>query len=113
MFLGQILISRHITTLPRARAGLSAQSVPITTKTPARQLAEGKDVRIGGGTTTVREFPQADLIDQMHIVVVPILLGRGERLWEGLEGLEDRFTIESVVSGSGVIHLTFTRRVGA
>lgn len=78
----------------------------------ARQLAEGKDVRIGGGTTTVREFLQADLIDQMHIVVVPILLGRGERLWDGLEGLEDRFHIESVVSGSGVSHMTFTRRVG-
>lgn len=76
----------------------------------ARELAGGLDVRIGGGTTTIREFLRADLIDEMHIAVVPILLGRGERLWDGLEGLEERFAIESVTSPSGVIHLTFTRR---
>ncbi|MEE3850187.1 dihydrofolate reductase family protein [Gordonia sp. LSe1-13] len=78
----------------------------------ARRLAGDRDVRIGGGTTTIREFLAEDLIDEMHIVMVPILLGRGERLWEGLEGLEQRFRIESVTSPSGVIHLTFERRVG-
>jgi len=61
-------------------------------------------------TTTIREFLQADLIDEMHIAVVPILLGRGERLWDGLEGLEQRFDIEAVASPSGVVHLTFSRR---
>jgi uncharacterized protein YndB with AHSA1/START domain/dihydrofolate reductase len=76
----------------------------------ARGLAGDLDVRIGGGTTTIREFLQADLIDEMHIVVVPILLGRGERLWNGLEGLDERFQIEAVTSPSGVIHLTFSRR---
>lgn len=75
----------------------------------ARDLAGGLDVRIGGGTTTIREFLRADLIDEMHIAVVPILLGRGERLWDGLEGLEQRFRIETVASPSGVIHLTFSR----
>lgn len=73
-------------------------------------LAGGLDVRIGGGTSTVREFLEADLVDEMHIAVVPILLGRGERLWDGQEGLEQRFAIESVTSPSGVIHLTFSRR---
>lgn len=43
----------------------------------ARELADGRDVRIGGGATTIREFLQADLIDEMHIAVVLILLGRG------------------------------------
>lgn len=76
----------------------------------ARSLAGGGDVRIGGGTTTIRQFLQADLIDQLHIVVVPILLGRGERLWDGLEGLEKRFEIESTASPSGVVHLSLTRR---
>ena len=76
----------------------------------ARELAGDLDVRIGGGTTTVREFLRADLIDELHIVVVPILLGRGERLWDGLEELEQRFSIEAVTSPSGVIHLTFSRR---
>jgi dihydrofolate reductase len=76
----------------------------------AREAANGLDVRIGGGPSTVRQFLAADLIDQMHIALVPIILGRGERLWDGLEGLEERFSIESVSTPSGVTHLTFTRR---
>jgi dihydrofolate reductase len=76
----------------------------------AREAANGLDVRIGGGPTTVRQFLTADLVDYMHIVIVPILLGRGERLWDGVEGIERRFNIEAVSSPSGVTHLTFTRR---
>ncbi|KAE8765848.1 dihydrofolate reductase family protein [Georgenia thermotolerans] len=79
----------------------------------ARALAGELDVRIGGGATTVRQFLEADLIDEMHIVLVPIVLGRGERLWDGLEGLEQRFHIEAAPSPSGVIHLTFQRRARA
>ncbi|MGP3972985.1 dihydrofolate reductase family protein [Streptomyces sp. 8N114] len=75
----------------------------------AREAADGLDVRIGGGPTTVRAFLEADLIDHLHVAVVPILLGRGVRLWDGLEGLEERFAIESVSTPSGVTHLTFTR----
>ena len=76
----------------------------------ARQAAGGLDVRIGGGPTTVRDFLAADLIDVLHVVQVPILLGRGVRLWDGLEGIEERFDVEVVSSPSGVAHLTFTRR---
>jgi len=76
----------------------------------ARQAAGDLDVRIGGGPATIREFLAADLIDHLHIVVAPIVLGRGEPLWDGLEGLEDRFQTEAVSSPSGVTHLTFTRR---
>jgi len=76
----------------------------------AQQAAGDLDVRIGGGPSTVRAFLAADLVDQMHVAVVPIVLGRGERLWDGLEALDERFTIESVSSPSGVTHLTFTRR---
>ncbi|MBE3009031.1 dihydrofolate reductase family protein [Microbispora sp. NEAU-D428] len=76
----------------------------------AREAAGDLDVRIGGGPSTVRQFLAADLIDHMHIAVVPIILGRGERLWDGLEGLEKRFRIESVTTPSGVTHMTFTRR---
>ncbi|MFF5899627.1 dihydrofolate reductase family protein [Streptomyces argenteolus] len=75
----------------------------------AREAAGDLDVRIGGGPTTVREFLAADLVDHLHIAVVPIVLGRGERLWDGLEGLEQRFRIESVTTPSGVTHMTFTR----
>ena len=76
----------------------------------ARTAAGGQDVRIGGGVTTVREFLAADLIDEIHVVVVPILLGRGENLWHGLEGLETRFRVDAVSAPSGVTHLSFTRR---
>jgi len=83
---------------------------PATALAKARELAGGLDVRIGGGASTVRQFLEADLIDHLHVVVVPIVLGRGERLWDGLEGLEDRFDIESTPSPSGVTHLVLSRR---
>ena len=58
----------------------------------------------------IREFLAAGLVDHLHTVVVPILLGRGVRLWDGLEGLEDDYAIEATSSPSGVTHVTFTRR---
>lgn len=76
----------------------------------AFDAAEGRDVRIGGGPTMVREFLAAGLVDRLHVVQVPILLGRGVRLWDGLEGLEREYTSESVSTPSGVTHLTFTKR---
>ena len=76
----------------------------------AQEAAGHLDVRIGGGVSMLRDFLAAGLIDLMHLVQVPILLGRGVRLWDGLEGLDERYEIESVTSPSGVTHLTFTRR---
>lgn len=76
----------------------------------ARDAAGDLDVRIGGGATVVRDFVAADLVDTLHIVQVPILLGRGVRLWDGLEGIEARYAVEAVSSPSGVTHLTLTRR---
>ncbi|MCU7725203.1 dihydrofolate reductase family protein [Actinoplanes sp. KI2] len=83
---------------------------PAEALAQARDAAGGRDVRIGGGPSTVRQFLAADLIDHLHVVLVPIVLGRGVRLWDGLESLEDRFTIESVTTPSGVTHVTCTRR---
>src|SRR5437764_8256619 len=54
----------------------------------AGKAANGQDVRIGGGPTTVREFLAADLIDHLHVAIVPTVLGRGVRLWDDLEGVE-------------------------
>jgi dihydrofolate reductase len=75
----------------------------------ARAAAHGRDVRVGGGVTVVRDFVAAGLVDHLHLVVVPILLGRGVCLWDGLEGLENEYRIESAVTPSGVTHMTFTR----
>jgi dihydrofolate reductase len=82
---------------------------PAEALAAAREAAGDLDIRIGGGPSTVRQFLAADLIDHLHVVLVPILLGRGEPLWDGFEGLEQRFAIESVTTPSGVTHLTFTR----
>jgi dihydrofolate reductase len=75
----------------------------------AREAAGDLDVRIGGGPSTIRQFLAADLIDYLQITMVPIVLGRGERLWDGMEELERRFGVESVTTPSGVTHLTFNR----
>jgi dihydrofolate reductase len=76
----------------------------------ARAAAGGQDVRLGGGPSVVRDFLAERLVDHMHVVQVPILLGRGVRLWDGLESLEDAYDIEAVSTPSGVTHLTFTAR---
>ena len=77
----------------------------------AREAAGGKDVRLGGGATTIRDFLMAGLVDYMHVAQVPLLLGRGVRLWDGLEALENDYDIDMVSSPSGVTHLTFSRKV--
>jgi len=83
---------------------------PAAALSEAREAAGGRDVRIGGGPSTVRQFLAEDLVDHLHVVIVPIVLGRGEPLWEGQEGLEQRYQVESVSSPSGVTHVTFARR---
>jgi dihydrofolate reductase len=75
----------------------------------AREAAGGQDIRLGGGAAMIRDFFAAGLVDHMHVVVVPILLGRGSRLWDGLEGVEKDYEVEATSSPSGVTHVTFTR----
>jgi dihydrofolate reductase len=76
----------------------------------ARQAAGGLDVRLGGGPSSVRDYLAAGLVDHLHVVLVPIVLGRGVRLWDGLEGLEDGYDIESTTTPSGVTHIVFAKR---
>ena len=84
-------------------------TTPTEALETALEAAEGQDVRIGGGAQVIRDFLDAGLIDHLHVVVVPIMLGRGSRLWDGLEGTENDYNIEAVSTPSGVTHLTFTR----
>ena len=84
-------------------------ATPADALEKAREAAKGLDVRIGGGPSTIREVLEAGLVDDMHVVVVPLLLGRGVRLWDGLESLEDDYAIEATASPSGVVHVTFSR----
>ncbi|WOP17504.1 dihydrofolate reductase family protein [Raineyella sp. LH-20] len=75
----------------------------------ALDAAGGKDVRVGGGATVVRDFLQAGLVDRLHVAIAPILLGRGIRLWDGLRGLESGYDVTAETAESGTIHLTFRR----
>ena len=78
-----VVLTHHPRPMLHMQGGTSFHFVdaePAEALALARDLAGGRDVRIGGGVTTVRQFLAADLIDHLHIVVVPIVLGRGERL---------------------------------
>jgi len=86
-------------------------AAPAEALETATEAAGGLDVRIGGGATVVRDFVAAGLVDHMHLVQVPIVLGRGVRVWDGLEAVEDVYDIEAVSAPSGVTHLTFRKSV--
>jgi dihydrofolate reductase len=75
----------------------------------AFEAADGNDVRIGGGVVTIQQYLRAGLIDDMHVAIVPVLLGDGERLFDrpagGLEGYE----CTELVSSTSVVHARFSR----
>jgi dihydrofolate reductase len=75
----------------------------------AVEHAGGGDVRVGGGVSVARAFLQAGLVDRLHVAITPIILGRGERLWDELHELESDYSVTSEVAESGVVHVTFTR----
>ncbi|HIZ34569.1 MAG TPA: dihydrofolate reductase family protein [Candidatus Ruania gallistercoris] len=85
------------------------EAAPAEALRLAQEAAGGLDVRIGGGPSTVRAFLEADLIDFLHLCVVPIVLGRGIRIWDDLAGLEDHFTVESIGTTSGLTHQLWNR----
>lgn len=76
----------------------------------ASEAAGGQDVRIGGGTGTGRTFLAAGLVDRLHLMVAPIVLGRGPRLWDDLPPLDRTHTVTTEVAESGTVHVTFERR---
>jgi dihydrofolate reductase len=75
----------------------------------ATEAAGGLDVRVGGGYSTAREFLRAGLVDYLHLMVAPAVLGRGNRLWDDLRGLERTHDVTTEVAESGTVHVTFTR----
>lgn len=85
-------------------------ATPAEAAEKAKAAADGRDVRIGGGVSTVREFLDADLIDTLHVSVAPVTYGKGLRLWDSPADLEDRFEHEVIPSPSGVTHHLFWRK---
>ncbi len=71
--------------------------------------AGGDDVRVGGGAATVQQYLRAGLIGEMHLVIVPILLGGGERLFDHLDGGPHGYECVEFVSSPSIAHMTFAR----
>jgi dihydrofolate reductase len=75
----------------------------------AIEAADGQDVMIGGGAATIQQYMHAGLIDELHVVIVPILLGGGERLFDHLESGPDRYECVQLVSSPSVAHVRLSR----
>jgi len=76
----------------------------------ARVAAGGQDVRIGGGVSTIRQFMQAGLIDELHLAVRPVLLGSGEHLFAGLDARSLGYECTNSVAGERATHVFLRRR---
>jgi len=77
----------------------------------AREAANGKDVRIGGGVSTVQQYLREGLIDEMHIAISPVLLGRGERLFEGVDMRALGYECIQFVATEKATHVVLRRQV--
>lgn len=75
----------------------------------AREAAGDKDVRIGGGAATIRQYLQAGLIDEMHLAVSPVLLGKGEALLAGLDLPRLGYTVTERVPSEAALHVVMSK----
>jgi dihydrofolate reductase len=75
----------------------------------AFDAAGGQDVRLGGGASTVQQYLRAGLLDELHVPIVPVLLGRGERLFDNLDGAPDGYEVVEFVSSPAVAHVRIAR----
>ena len=75
----------------------------------AKEAAAGKDVRIGGGVSTIRQFLQAGLIDEMHLAMSPVLLGSGEALLAGLDLPAMGWRVTERVGTAQALHVVMAR----
>jgi dihydrofolate reductase len=78
----------------------------------ARDAANVKDVRLGGGVGTIRQYLQARLIDEMHIAISPILLGAGEHLFNGINMLELGYQCAEHVATAEATHFVLRKEGG-
>jgi dihydrofolate reductase len=76
----------------------------------AREAAGPKDVRIGGGVQTIRQYLQARLVDQMHLALSPVVLGSGEHLFSGIDLVALGYRVTERVPTEGALHVVLTRR---
>lgn len=75
----------------------------------AREAAQGRDVRVGGGASTVRQYLEARLIDDLHLALSPVLQGRGEPLFAGLDWKSLGYVCDRQIAGERATHLLMRR----
>ena len=75
----------------------------------AKKVANGKDIRIGGGVSTIRQFLQAGHIDELHLVFSPVFLGTGEHLFSGIDLFALGFSQIQKIDGETATHLVLTK----
>jgi dihydrofolate reductase len=75
----------------------------------AFDAANGLDVRLGGGAATIQQYLRSRLIDEIHLAIVPVVLGAGERLFDHLEGGPVGYECVELVSSPSVAHVRFVR----
>lgn len=75
----------------------------------AHEAADGKDVRIGGGAATIRQYLTQRLIDDLHLVIVPVVLGSGENIFEGVDLHALGYTVAEHRASTDVQHVRLTR----
>lgn len=75
----------------------------------AREAANGMDIRIGGGPNTIRQYLLAGLIDELHIAIAPVLLGRGERLFDGVGLRASGYECVQFVGSEKATHVVLRR----
>ena len=76
----------------------------------AKAAAGNRDVRLGGGVSTLRQFLEARLIDELHLAVRPVLLGEGELLFAGLNWSALGYSVEETVPGERATHVFIRKR---
>ena len=82
---------------------------PKTCEATGQAAAQGKDVRIGGGAATIRQYLQASLLDDMHLALWPILPGQGEPLFQGLDLSAPGCKVKEDVTTGAAMHLAIGR----
>jgi dihydrofolate reductase len=76
----------------------------------AKEAADGKDVRLGGGVSTMSQYLRAGLVDDMHFVISPALIGSGERLFQDLDLPALGYELKGYTPSPGATHIKIGKR---